>query len=219
MVVDSIDQLEQPQFIYEQPALEIEETVIETSDLDEPVLEDVQKYREEIFTPQSKETLIFGMDDAEKEDKKAVDDVIYVDISEEKPLKDDEKEDQDRKNLELYDLAYQSLLNLYPDLKTRKSDKIAISDISSVEDFSLEDEALEEIIDFVEDILPEDELFEEVAILELVDGEDKVIEEIADFEVADEKDELIEEIADFETLEKRMNLLRKLLIFKLQMKN
>lgn len=202
MVVDSIDQLEQPQFIYEQPALEIEETVIETSDLDEPVLEDVQKYREEIFTPQSKETLIFGMDDAEKEDKKAVDDVIYVDISEEKPLKDDEKEDQDRKNLELYDLAYQSLLNLYPDLKTRKSDKIAISDISSVEDFSLEDEALEEIIDFVEDILPEDELFEEVAILELVDGEDKVIEEIADFEVADEKDELIEEIADFETLEK-----------------
>ncbi len=209
MTVDPISQLEQPQSVYQQPTLDIRQPEAETPEVEEVTVKEEDKPSEEVSVPQMKETVVFGVDGVEEEKEQKENDIIFVDIKEEKQAEQEKiQETEEDKNLDLYNQAFQGLLKLYPGLNVKKEETESVG-ISKHEDLSTVEEVIEEIKDIelqddelaiadksIEDIAEEIETVEPVSVVEI---SEEVLEEIAADELPEE--EKIEEITDLKTVE------------------
>ncbi len=206
MTVDPISQLEQPQSVYQQPTLDIRQPEAETPEVEEVTVKEEDKPSEEVSVPQMKETVVFGVDGVEEEKEQKENDIIFVDIKEEKQAEQEKiQETEEDKNLDLYNQAFQGLLKLYPGLNVKKEETESVG-ISKHEDLSTVEEVIEEIKDIelqddelaiadksIEDIAEEIETVEPVSVVEI---SEEVLEEIAADELPAEVK--IEEITDIE---------------------
>ncbi len=159
----------------------------------------------EAFVPQIKKPLVFGSAEDKTFEEKEEKGVIYYNIAAEKPAeKVVEEEDA---GIDLYDQAYQSMLRLYPDLNTRKTEPRQIAaeyELIEDEDYIYEAEEFSDLesveIDDIEEIIAEPVIIDPEIEPIAEEPEELSAEEISELEPV-ETDELPEELAEEEIIE------------------
>lgn len=148
--IESIEQLQQPENVYESPILEVKI----------PKVEQFKQPLEEPVGLKTKETLVVTPEEQmEKDEKTKQDNVLFVDISTEKHDAKEEKIGEDKNDVDLYKLAYQGMLKLYPDLNTKKEE------VKAEEKVTFEDEIIDEELESLE-LVDEEETIELLTVID-----------------------------------------------------